>query len=255
MSEVSIGSQSMTVGLNSEAYLDFMKCMINLKEHCNDIDIREGIIRQRSNDKSSIFEIDLTPIIGQSTFVISDLRKKMDLLRVFSGQGDVDIYIEPDHFIFSDQYSSIKFISPSLQFIDNKYMGEDELHKVFVMNEEDLILDTEMSNVITERIRVTTTNFNILAIQVGFNGESASIMAATQAKDQFAKFVDGITTNVIMEKCSANLPTIPFTIEHDTNVRFKMFKDPRQAITLNVLQATIGDAPVNVYTRSSLVGE
>ena len=250
-----LAPESMTVGMNSEAYLNFLKCVTNLKEHCNDIDIREGFVRQRTNDKSSIFEIDMTPILGQSSFVISDLRKKLDLLRIFAGQGDVNIYIERDHFIFSDQYSSIKFISPSLQFVDNKYMTQEELHKVFIMNEEDLILDFEMSNVITERIRVTTTNFNILAIQVAFDGESASIMAATQAKDQFAKFVDGITTNVIMEKCSANLTTIPFSIEHDVDVKFKMFKEPDHPITLNVLKTAIGDTPINVYTRSSLIGD
>jgi hypothetical protein len=243
------------VSLDSEAYLNFLKCVTNLKEHCNDMDIRNGMVRQRTNDKSSIFEIDLTSIVGESTFVISDLRKKIDLLKMFSGQGDVDINITQSHFIFSDQFSSIKFISPTLQFVDNKYMTEEELHKVFIMDEDDLILDCEMSNVITERIRVTTTNFNILAIQVLFEGEAASILAATQAKDQFAKFISDIPTNVILEKCAANLPIVPFSIEHDIDVKFKMYKDPNHPITLNKLETAIGDAPINVYTRSTLIND
>jgi len=248
-------TESAMVSMNSEAYLNFLKCVMNLKEECNDVDIRDGIIRQRTNDKSSIFEMDMTPIIGESTFVISDLRKKIDLLKLFSGQGDVDITIEQSHFIFSDQYSSIKFISPSLQFVDNKYMSQEELHKLFIMNEEDLILDCDMSNVITERIRVTTTNFNITAIQVNFSGETASIIAATQAKDQFAKFIDGIPTNVVLEDCIANLPIVPFSIEHDVDVKFKMFKDPKHPIALNELSTAMGDVPISVYTRSTLIKE
>lgn len=244
---------NLMVSMNSEAYLNFLKCVMNLKEECNDVDVRNGMVRQRTNDKSSIFEMDMTPIVGESSFVISDLRKKIDLLKLFSGQGDVDINIEDSHFIFSDQYSSIKFISPSAQFVDNKFMTEEELYKVFIMNEEDLILDCEMSNVITERIRVTTTNFNITAIQVAFEGETASIMAATQAKDQFAKFVDGIPTNVILENSIANLPIVPFSIEHDVDVTFKMYKDPNHPITLNKLQTAMGDAPISVYTRSTLI--
>ncbi len=246
---------STNLTLGAEDYNDFLRCLVNLKEECNDIDIREGFIRQRSNDKTSIFQIDMTPILTDISMSISDVKKKLDLLKIFAGQ-EVNIEINNegnDYFSISDQYSSLKFISPAYEFIDNKFMPEDEITAIFKLNEDDLILEHELSSMITERIRIITQSFNIKAIQVEFDGEKALIKAGTQAKDQFAKFVEDITTNVVFDKCSANLGTIPFGLDHDVDVEFKMYKDPNQDISLNTFKTAIGDCDMVIFTRSSLI--
>ena len=84
---------SQTIVLETEEYNDFLRCLINLREICNDVDIRGGYIRQRSNDLTSIFEMDLTSLIGDSQIPITNLKKKLDLLKTFSGQS-VTIEIE-----------------------------------------------------------------------------------------------------------------------------------------------------------------
>jgi hypothetical protein len=121
------------------------------------------------------------------------------------------------------------------------------------MNDDDLILEHDLSSMITERIRIITQSFNTDAIQIMFEGEEASIRAATQAKDQFAKFVTGIPTNMLLENCSALLSTIPFGIDHDTDVEFKMFKDPNQDIALNKFETHLGDIVMKILTRSAIV--
>jgi len=244
-----------TLNLNAAEFNDFLRCLTNLKEVCNDVDIRDGYLRQRSNDKTSVFEIDMTPILPGVSMAISDIKRKLDLLKTFGGQ-DVTLEIidsEPEHFIFADSFSSLKFISPSLQYIDNKFMTEEELERIFVMNDDDLILEYDLTSMITERIRIITQSFNTDAIQVSFAGEEASIKASTQAKDQFAKFVTGITTNMVLESCSALLSTIPFGIDHDTDVEFKMFKDPNQDISLNKFETNLGDINMKILTRSAIV--
>jgi hypothetical protein len=246
---------SSTIVLNVEKYNDFMRCVTNLKEICNDIDIRDGVVRQRSNDKTSVFEMDLSSILNQSTFAISDLKKKLELLKTFVGQ-EVTITIEEGengYFVFSDQYSNLKFLSPAPQFIDNKFMNESEVTSIFSLSEDDLILDHNLTKLITDRIRIITQTFNTAAIQVNFGGETASITAATQAKDQFAKFVDNVVTNVVLENCSANLSTIPFGLDHDENVTFKMYKVTGQPITLNKFTTMLGDVNITIFTRSSLI--
>lgn len=249
---------SSTVVLEVNQYNDLMRCLTNLKDTCNDVDIRNGIIRQRSNDKTSVFEMDLTSVLGESTFAISDLKKKLDLLKTFVGQKvTIDITdSEGDnngYFVFSDQYSAIKFLSPAPQFIDNKFMAESEVSNIFSLSDSDLILDHDLSKLITDRIRITTLSFNTNAIQVNFSGETASITAATQAKDQFAKFVEGVVTNIILENCSANLSIVPFGLDHDGNVSFKMYRVEGQPITLNKFQTMIEDVSISVYTRSSIL--
>lgn len=244
------------LNLNASDYNNFLRCLTNLKEVCNDVDIRQGIIRQRSNDKTSIFEIDMTAtILKDITIAISDIKRKLDLLKTFSGQ-EVSIKIvdgDPGFFVFSDSFSSLKFIAPSLQYIDNKFMSSEELDRIFVMNDNDLILEHDLTSMITERVRIITQSFSTDAIQVSFEGETASVKASTQAKDQFAKFMSGIQTNVVLNNCSALLSTIPFSIDHDDLVKFKMFKDPNQDISLNLFDTKLGDIQVKILTRSSLI--
>jgi hypothetical protein len=157
------------------------------------------------------------------------------------------------NFVFSDQYSAIKFLSPAPQFIDNKFMAESEVSNIFSLNDDDLILNHDLSKLITDRIRITTLSFNTNAIQVNFHGETASITAATQAKDQFAKFVEGAVTNIILENCSANLSIVPFGLDHDGNVSFKMYRVEGQPITLNKFQTMIDDVSISIFTRSSIL--
>lgn len=246
-----------TINLDSEQYNDFLRCLMNLKEVCNDVDIRNGFVRQRSNDLTSVFEMDLSPLLTDATFAITDLKKKIDLFKTFLNQ-DVTITIVDNengdnHFIFSDQFSSIKFISPTLEFMDNKWMDEDELQNIFNINEEELILQTELSGIITDRIKLVTENFNTQAIQILFDGEEASIVASTQSKDQFAKLVAGIITNIVLETATSILPIVPFVVDHDTDVEFRMYKDPNQEIALNKTSTTLGDIDLNVYARSAII--
>jgi len=246
-----------SITMVEKSYEEFLKCLTNLRDICNDIDVREGMIRQRSNDLISVFELDLKILLEDSTFAISDLKTKLEILKTFSGQDEIviDIVSEGNYINFSDQYSSVKFQLPTLEFLDNKFMTTEERDKIFVLNEEDMILECDLENIITDRIRVITAAFNTKAIQVSFDGEEASISAITQGKDQSAKFLSGITTNIVLENSSSNITTVPFIIEHDSDIEFKMFKDANQALSLNKFSTNIGDVDINIYTRSSIVKE
>lgn len=246
---------STRISLEAEQYNDFLRCLTNLKDVCNDVDIRGGIIRQRTNGNTSIFEIDITSIVDDMTIAITDIKTKLDLLKTFQGQ-DVNIDIEDGpgaHFIFSDQFSSIRIVSPTPEFVDNKFMSEEELGNIFNSTEEDLILEYDISQMITDRVSAITQNFNVEAIKVEFRGTTASIIAATQAKDQIARFISGIETNVEIENHSSNLSVIPFKIDHDTDVEFKMYKDPNQNNALNKFSTTLGEIDIKIFSRSSII--
>lgn len=246
---------STRISLEAEQYNDFLRCLTNLKEVCNDVDIRGGIIRQRTNGNTSIFEIDITSLVDDMSIAITDIKTKLDLLKTFQGQ-DVNIDIEDGagaHFIFSDEFSSVRIVSPTPEFVDNKFMSSEELGSIFNSAEEDLILEYDISQLITDRVSTITQNFNVEAIKVEFRGESASILAATQAKDQIARFVSGIETNVEIQNHSSNLSVIPFKIDHDTDVEFKMYKDPNQNNALNKFSTTLGEIDIKIYSRSSII--
>ncbi len=232
-----------------------------MKDICNDVDIRDGMIRQRTNDSATAFEIDLSPILNDLSLPIINLKTKLELFKIFSDQ-EVEISVhDPDethsqgYFVISDNYSSLEFDGPELDFMDNKFISEEELNNIFVLNEEDLILNvqTEITSTISDRMRVISQGFNVNTVQVIFEGETASISTRTQSKDQFAKIVSGVTTDRVLN-CSSSLINTPFIIDHDGDIIFKMYNYPDN-ICSNQFITTVGDVDVNVYSRSSLVEE
>lgn len=247
------------VEFDSEDFNTFLRCLMNLKEICNDVDIRNGCIRQRTNDLTSVFEMDLTSLIGDAAVPITNLKKKLDLLKAFSGQTVIlEIYEgeteSESYFVISDQESSIKFLFPAIEFMDNKFMTEEERDGIFLLDEDEIILDCKVTSVITERVRVFTDNFNVSSLQIRFNDDKAMITASTQSKDQFAKLKSDIPTTIEFDgDYLSNISSVPFCIEHDTDLNFKMFKDPNQNLSYNQINTAIGAVDVNVYSRAGIV--
>lgn len=239
--------------LDSKKYDDFLRCLSILKDDCNDVDIREGIIRQRTNDRYCVFDINLTPILNNISFPISNLKQKLDLLKIFCGQ-EVSIEIENSNFTFSDQHSKIKFENIDLDYMDNKFMSEEERDNVFTTDESDVILSTNISESLSERMKVITAGFNVNSVQVIIDGDSASIQTKTQAGDQHATIVNDIITDKNINTLS-NIVNTPFIIDHDGDIEFKMFLSDDETISSNKFLTTVSDIEIIVYGRSALVNE
>lgn len=249
-----------SINLDVEQYETFLKCLGNLKDICNDVDIQGGIIRQRTTDKSTAFEIDLSSLIEDVNLGLSDIKNKLDMLKVFNGQ-EVQILIDegteenPGFFIFSDQYSSLKIKSPTRDYLDNKFMNTDQMGHIYSLSDEDLLIECDISKMISDRVKIISQGLNATAIQIIFSGETASMSASTQARDQHAKFLQDIITNVSFENSFANLSLIPFSIEHDTEIIFKMYINDERNISINTFKTTLGDININMYSRSSIISE
>jgi hypothetical protein len=237
------------VNLSSVKFDELLRCLSLLKEVCNDVDIRDGQIRQRSNDHSTIFDIDLTGLLPDMNIPLSNLKQKLDLIKCFVGQ-EVEVTVDEDSFSFSDQYSSLKFQSTMLDLIDNKFMPAEEFSRLFVLSQEDVILNYDINKIICDRMRVISQGFNVNSIQVTFEGETAYVSARTQSKDQFAKFVSEIVTDRVLN-CNSSLVVTPFIIDHDGDIKFVMY-NTQDNLSINEFITSIGDSPIKVYGRSLL---
>ena len=132
-------------------------------------------------------------------------------------------------------------------------MTEEELQASFVLDESEVILNTTIPKNITDRIKTVCQSFSINTIQVMFAGENASLVAKTQSKDQFATFYSNILVDRPMD-CYSNVLSIGFTIDHDTDVSFKMY-NVRDNIVINKLSTTVLSTNITTYTRGSLVND
>ena len=247
------------VNLSMEDYEQFLRCLSILKDVCNDADIHGGILRQRTNDSANVFEIDMTSVIDNLDVPLVNLKQKLDLLKIFMNQNSdqsqtVDITVEDDgSFTVSDEYSTVKFEGPELEYMDNRFINQEELETIFTLNEEDIILETEIESNISDRMRIIAQNFNVNSTQIQFNNDSASICMETQGHDQSAKILTDIVVEQPME-CVSSLVNTPFIIDHDGKITLKMYNYQEQ-ICSNTFKTSISDIDITIYGRSSLIEE
>jgi len=239
-----------TVSLSGEKYDELIRCISLVREECNDLDIRDGMIRQRTNDISAVFELDLSPLIPGLNLPLTNLKQKIDLLKCFA-EREVEITVDERDFSFTDEYSTLRFDTPNLEFMDNKFMPDEEMDSVFTVDESDLLLTCSIEKVISERMKIITAGFNVNNIQVVFNGTDASIVTRSQSKDQHAKLVSGIMADREINAVT-NIVAIPFVIDHDGDMTFKMY-NIQDNVCMNMISTAISDIDINVYCRSNLV--
>jgi hypothetical protein len=160
--------------------------------------------------------MDMTSIIGEASIPITNLKKKLDLMKSFAGsEVTIDITEEESEsesfFSFADGVTSVKFIFPSIEFMDNKLCQKKNLKNIFNLQEDDLFLSDDLSTKITEKIRIFADNFNTQAIQVKFNQDKAAILHPLNQKInlQNSKVILLQTLNLNGNYIS-NLSTIPF---------------------------------------------
>ncbi len=244
--------EEIEISLDSVEFDSFTRTLSILKEICDDIDIRGGIIRQRTNDKSTIFQIDLTGILNDVDIPITNLKQKLDLLKIFAGE-DVTLKINDENFIISDEYTSISLVKPLSNYITNKFKSEEELQNIFVLKESDLILNTEIPLKVSERLRIISTNFNTNSLNINFNGDNAILSTKTQAKDQKAVLMKDIITNRTIDNSSSSLVLIPFIVDHDGDIGFEMYDNGDNTI-INKFECSIANGDekieIKIYGKS-----
>lgn len=242
-----------TFSLSAEAFETFLRSISILQDVCTDIDINDGVIRQRSNDRTTIFEIDLTTIIEDCSLKLLTVKEKLSLLKLFRG-NDVKInLLEGEYFEFYDDYSKFKFNIPPTEYVVNKFMDLDELNSLFEIYNDDIILSTNINNTVSNRIKVAKEVYNTNNIFVKFEGENAQIFSKSEAGDQSATFIKDILTEKELNAFSS-IVSVPFTVDHDGDIVFEMFNSSEN-ISINKFSTSIESVDIVLYSRSELINE
>lgn len=236
--------------LNAEKFGDFMRCISTLKDTCNDIDIKDGFIRQRTNTYSCVFELDLNPIIGSVNLPIACLKQKIDILKTFN-KCDVDLNVKENSVSFADKYSKIVFDNPNPNFMDNKYIKFEEYNTMVQLNPEDLIMKYDLEKIITDRIKKISQALDINNVKVVFKDNKASITSTSQSKDQEAQFLTGVDINKDLD-CNANIVIVPFVIDHDGPVTISIYEVDSDSCVC-MFETKISDVDICIATRSPLL--
>lgn len=239
-----------SVELDIPKYTTLLRILNLFKDISTDVVIQDGIIRQKTNDKFSIFEIDLRPLLGDITLPINFIKNKFDIFKSFSTNSMV-IKTTDSSYIFTDTYSKIEFKYPHPDMLTNGYIKEEELVDKENESNDNIILSTSINKVISSRMKVTSQSFETNAVKVTFNGGDANISAVKASKDNSAVFIQGIVMEKIF-KGESNFTVAPFICDHDDDLIFKIYENGRNRV-LAVFSSVIDDINVKVYTRAATI--
>ncbi len=242
----------MQIAIHPKDFSNLLRCLGVLKDICNDVQIRGGILRQRSNDKANTFEMDLSPLISDAGIIISNFKQKLPMLKPSSQQGEVKMITTEDNLSFLGKRSKFKFENPRIDFLDNKFMPDDDFQKLFTLTGDKLIVEYPFEKKTCQLMKVTS-QFNIVNFQVLFKNNTATITASTPSKDQFCEMESGIPVKKIVHGY-LNLVTMPFLIDHDDEILLRMYNF-QETIFINKFSTTVGKVNLNIYYRSQLIDE
>jgi hypothetical protein len=248
------GANKMEREINLEAkdFSNFLRCLSVLKDICKDVDIRGGVLRQRSTDTANIFEMDLSPLISDCDICIDNLKGKLTLLKGLSKQ-EVQITITDDEIYFSGKSSTFKFKNPNPSYMNDRFMSNEEFSKFVTVREEDLVLEHVVTKDISNFMKLTADQFNIVSFQVLFDGNVASMTASTTSKDKYSEIEYGIPLKKPL-KGFLNIVATPFLLDRDRDMLFKMY-NVQEDLFINKFTASIGKIAVDVYGRNQLIEE
>lgn len=238
------------VNLDVKDFANFRRCLSALPDiDVIDVDIRGGVLRQKSTNKAIIFEMDLRPLISDCDIVISPLKSKLALLKGLS-KGRVEITITDNDIYFSGR-SAFRFTKPRLSYLLNNFMTSKELG--FILKEENLVLQHIINRDTSRLMKVIADQFSTVDFQILFEDGTASITATTSAKADYSEIVSGIPLKKPIRGFSS-VVTTPFLLDRDGDILFKLYSVDEDKF-ISKFTASIGKVALDVYYRSALISE
>jgi len=242
----------MSIILDTNQYESLFSAITMIKDQCNDVNITSGIIRQRSDTEIVVYDIDLSDIIGDMDLPLVGIKLKADLLKMFVGNDDIEIDSNDDLYYVKDEFSKVSFVVPNKQFIENKFVEENELAQMFNFDDRTLVFKHNLSNKICERMRVIANNYEINAFTIEFLGDVATIKANNVAKDQMAILASDIPLEIPIKDKVCNIATNLLITEHDSELSFEMYSDGNN-ILISKVDSSIKGINYTIHNRTRLM--
>jgi len=229
------------ITIQKQNFLKVRNLLSLIKDVCSDADIRGGILRQVSNNKTFLIECDLTSIIGENDLVLTLIKNKLQLLSIFDdGVNTDDIkFVEFENkYIFSDNQSQLRFtVSRDSAHLDNRFLTVDNKNDLFTYSPQNLIFSYTMTLFTLNKIKIITENLSVDDIAINISNGSASFDIVSFNKLNDATLDKGIfTSNLPADKnYKITLSSIPFKLAFDNNIIFNLYKNTKDTENKKVI--------------------
>lgn len=199
-----------SIYLEASSFDKLMEIIAALSKQCTDVTIKESCIRQVTDNKKCVYEVDLSDIIGDNIEILfPNSASKVDLFEPYKKQKvDVTIQITENngntYYHFSDTSSKITLPRAIEQYMGNQYHAPDELRNKLKKDEDNIYFTMSLGKNFIDRIVTFSRVANCQDICIKFNGDTADIKTATQSRSDGSASTSG-SSGIIAKITTINL--------------------------------------------------
>lgn len=249
---------SYTLSLEREKFSKMLNLMKLIENHCTDCDIKLGRIRQKTNSRQSVVDIDLTSILGDNDLSLSLIKSKVQLLKSFELDENVqltekNILLESNesNYEFTDALSKMIFRKPSAKFLDNKFIDQQEFDTVIKCKDENLLFTYTISNYIKKRMVAAGLGFDTDLITFNLNEFKASATIQPTNKENTTNYIEEIVLNKSVANQSFQISNLAFILDLASDISLNCYQVTNDVYLCKISQAYFG-ASVVVYTQAKV---
>lgn len=215
------------IPISSENYKVFVNILNIFFKNCDDVSIINGKIFQMNNNKSILYDIDLSPIVGKNTIIFNDFKEKYQLLNMFQIQNsNIEINIDERTYTIGDSDSYIEVQKPEIKYLTCKPLKEDnESSQAFLaIDKNSKILNYTFKPLMIDKLNVSSIILETDNITLKLDNDFAEFfvlmktLQTTKTKLLTLENVDNEGKHVI------EFPIQPFLIKAD-NIETELYKN------------------------------
>lgn len=244
--------------LEREKFSKMLNLMKLLENHCTDCDVQHGKIRQKTNNRQSIVDIDLSSILGDNDLSLSLIKSKVQLLKSFELDENVqltdkNILIESNesNYEFTDPLSKMIFRKPSAKFLDNKFIPDEEFNQIIRCKDENLLFSYTISNYIKRRMVNACFGFDTDLVTFNLHEFKGSATIQPTNKENTTNYIEEITLNKQVSNESFMISNLAFILDVASDVNVNCYTVTKDVYLCKISQAYFG-VPVVIYTQAKV---
>ncbi|MBM4305100.1 MAG: hypothetical protein FJ123_00035 [Deltaproteobacteria bacterium] len=245
-----------TVTLTARQWKSFCKVLTGLARACNDVDINEGMIRQCSNDRDAIFEVDLRPLVGGAAFTIPYFKEKLKPLKSF--KSGVTITLGQNQAVFSDGDSPYTILVPDRNNLDNKFMSQQEIESWLPAGYREMppLIRNRIGEKILKRIRTFLSKVHADTYKVIFVKHSASLRVERKAEGprEPGYYMEFIRDIPLFQPTTGHgqLPSLPFkSLDWEKDIVWEVCRREKTILIRNY--GEIGAVKATIYLAGEMI--
>ncbi len=252
--------------LSKEQFKELYTFLNIIKPHFNDLCVVNGQFRARSNDKTCIVE-SMFSYFRDIVFNILDINLLVKMLSTLDKKAAITIVIDDTNVTFTDGYQSVQVMNANSEFIDNKFIADEEMEKIVSENfniDKSFIKETLPKSVVCNINKMTrdlnTNSISIKHTETDLNSGHIFIsnhrgygFTSNDNTREYTIKLSEVFLTPMMKDHYIIVSNLPFIFNKaDMTLNYYISKD---GLIITIYNTSIDGLLINIYGRAVFVEE